>query len=271
MRALCFTVDLDRDANIPIPGTFAAGSMDRGEGTAPRFVSSGKGAGLLAELFDDLGIEATFFAEARTLHKSGASDLIKGYEVAMHGLDHEDLTGERTHMRYDYGDLRETTERSVSLIRDCVGTQPKGYRAPYMAPNEDMLSFLGEYGIIYDSSYYSYLDGVTYPYRSESGLIEIPVPKSDDVKGPITGYLWPMHEGTRDKEDFVRMAQRIDDGVLVLATHSWHICETTEGILDQCDVMKNMEDIQWILETLLDDGFEARTMSRCPMRTPDVI
>ena len=266
MRTLCFTVDLDRDVNVPIPGSSAAGSMDRGEGTAPRFASCGKGAELLVEMLDSLDEEATFFSEARALHKSGAFNFVKGYEVAMHGLEHEDLSGEKTNIRYDYGDLREIAERSISLIRDCVGSQPKGFRSPYMSPNEDMLSFLGEYGIVYDSSYYSYMKGDMHPYRLESGLMEIPVPKSNDAAGnSITGYLWPMHEGKRPKEDFIRMADVLEDGTFVLATHSWHICETEKGILDPEDVRKNIEDIQWILETLLDDGFEMRTMSRSPI------
>ena len=262
MRHLCMTVDLDRDVNVPVRGSSAAGSKDRGNGTSPRFSSSGKGAELLVELFDSLGIDATFFAEARTLHSSGAFNFVKGYEVAMHGLDHEDLTGEKTGVMYDYGELREIAERSISLIRDCVGTQPKGFRAPYMAPNEDMLSFLTEYGIVYDSSYYTYAGGSIRPYRSEYGLVEVPVPKGNDDSGfPITGYLWPMHEGTRTKDDFIRMAEGMEDGVFVLATHSWHVCENQKGMLDDDGVKKNIDDIRCILETLMDDGFDIIPMS----------
>ena len=72
MRTLCFTVDLDRDVNEPIFGSVCAGSKDRGDGNSPRFVSAGKGTERLVDLFDDLGVKATFFAEARTLHRSGA-------------------------------------------------------------------------------------------------------------------------------------------------------------------------------------------------------
>ena len=261
MRYLCITVDLDRDVNIPVRGSSAAGSIDRGAGTSPRFSSSGKGAELLVELFDSLGVKATFFAEARTLHRSGAFNFVKGHEVAMHGLDHEDFTGERTGMGYDYGDLREITERSISLIRDCIGMNPKGFRSPYTSPNEDMLSFLSEYGIVYDSSYYTYAGDSILPYRSEYGITEIPVPKSVDRSGePITGYLWPMHEGTRDKEDFIDMADSLNEGVFVIATHSWHVCENQKGMLDDAGVKRNIDDIRSIVETLMDRGFDVISM-----------
>jgi hypothetical protein len=57
-----FTVDLDRDVNFPDGGN-KAGSLDRGNGTAPRFTSSEKGAAILQEILDETGIKATFFAE----------------------------------------------------------------------------------------------------------------------------------------------------------------------------------------------------------------
>lgn len=263
MRTLCFTADLDRDVNIPIKGRREAGSFDRGNGTQPRFASTGRGTELLAEMLDSLGIKATFFAEARALHSSGAFQYLNGYEVAMHGLDHEDFTGSKTGVQLDYGELREITERSISLIRDCVGRSPKGFRSPYMLANEDMLSFLPEYGIRYDSSYYVYADKEVRPYRLEGGLTEIPVAKGNDPSGKqITSYLWPMHEGQRPKEDFVELAKGLDDGVFVLSTHSWHVCEThSSGLLDDDAVKENISSIRWILETLMDDGFTPMAMS----------
>ena len=56
MRRLCFTVDLDRDVNDAVIGRSAAISMDRGQGTEPRFSSSEKGAGIIMDLMDDLGM-----------------------------------------------------------------------------------------------------------------------------------------------------------------------------------------------------------------------
>ena len=58
-KVLCFTVDLDRDVNEPVYGSVAAGSKDFGDGNAPRFSSSGRGAELLVELLDEgVNVEA---------------------------------------------------------------------------------------------------------------------------------------------------------------------------------------------------------------------
>ena len=262
-RILCFTVDLDRDVNEPVFGSVCAASKDRGEGNSPRFSSAGRGAEMIAEMLDDLGVKGTFFAEARALHRSGAFNYVKGHEVALHGMDHEDFSGEKTGIHLDEGDMREIIERAISLIRDCVGYQPKGFRAPYMNVNDTLMSFLPEYGIRYDSSYYSYLTPEMRPYRLENGIAEIPVPKGNDENGrSITSYLWPMHEGERGPEDFIRLARQMQDGVFVLATHSWHICETyTGGVLDDKAAEENLRKVSSILETLQDDGFRLCTMS----------
>ena len=262
-RTLCFTVDLDRDVNEPIYGSVVAGSKDFGEGNAPRFSSSGKGTELIVELLDELGVKATFFAEARALHRSGAFNFVKGHEVALHGMDHEDFSGEKTGIHMDEGDMREVIERSISLIRDCVGSQPKGFRAPYMNSDDTLMSFLPEYGIRYDSSYYSYMQPEMRPYRLENGIIEIPVPKGNDADGKsMTSYLWPMHEGERKSEDFIALADGLENGFFVLATHSWHICETySKGKSDDAAVKRNIDNIRTILETLMDRGFRMATMS----------
>ena len=266
-RILCFTVDLDRDVNEPIYGSVCAGSKDFGGGNSPRFTSAGKGTERLVELLDDLGIKATFFAEARALHRSGAFNYVKGHEVALHGMDHEDFSGEKTGIHMDDGDMREIIERSISLIRDCVGYQPKGFRTPYMNVNDSLMSFLPEYGIRYDSSYYAYIRPEMRPYRLESGIAEIPVPKGNDSNGrSITSYLWPMHEGERDPKDFIDLGKQVEEGIFVLATHSWHICETySRGITDDADVKRNIDDIRTTLEALMDDGFDVRTMSESIM------
>ena len=71
-----------------------------------------------------------------------------------------------------------------------------------------------------------------------------------------------MHEGERKADDFIAMARKMEEGVFVLATHSWHICETySKGILEESEITKNIAMLKGILETLMDDGFEFRTMS----------
>lgn len=263
MKTLCLTVDLDRDVNDAVPGSISAISLDRGEGNAPRFVSTGKGTESLVDMLDDMGIKATFFAEARALHRSGAFRSLSGQEVALHGLDHEDFSGQKSGITLDEGDMRDIIERAISLIRDCTGTQPKGFRTPYMTVNDTLMSFLPEYGIRYDSSYYSYLDKEMLPYRLENGMVEIPVPKGNDANGKtITSYLWPMHEGSRKPEDFISLAKKMENGTFVLATHSWHICESRKnGMMSDDAVKENLANVRQIIEALMDDGFTVSTMA----------
>lgn len=262
MKTLCITIDVDRDVNDVRPGQVASVSLDRGNGNAPRFSSSKKGTELLLDLFDDIGVEATYFVEARTLSNIGT--MLTGKSIGLHGLDHEDFTGDKSGIHMDEGDKRDIIERAISLIRDYTGSQPKGFRFPYMAADEDTLSFLPEYGMRYDSSYYSYLNPVMMPYRLGNGIVEFPVPKGNDTDGKsITSYLWPMHEGTRGPKDYTDMLDKVDDGVFVLATHSWHVCESRKnGLLDKDEVVSNLDNVRTIIQYALDSGFRVKTMDQ---------
>lgn len=268
MRRLCFTIDLDRDVNEAVVGSPIAASIDRGSGNAPRFASSESGTYQLLDLLDDLGIPATFFAEARTLRETGVGRSISGHEVAMHGYDHEDFTGARTCVPMSYGELRRVVEMSIQTIRDEVGTSPVGFRSPYMDPSEDMLDFLYEYGITYDSSRYIYVSDVVNPYPSGSMMLtELPALKGTSANGrAITSYLWPMHEGKRAASDFIDFASRVKEGVCVIATHSWHMVERRQGgLMSQDEVSANYDAVREVLSTLIDSGFvpvDARAATR---------
>lgn len=269
MRRLCFTVDLDRDVNDARIGSAAAISLDRGSGNAPRFASSEKGAGLIMDLMDDLGIRCTFFAEARTLRETGVGRTISKHEVGLHGLDHEDFTGNRTKVVLGYGEMREITERAMAIIRDDVGRSPRGFRSPYMDPNEEMLDFLHEYGIIYDSSRYEYVGRNTDVRPSEAyGLMEVPVAKAEDPNGKtITSYLWPMHEGKRGYRDFVDLGNRIYEGTYVVCTHSWHMAETREGgPMDAEQIRRNYDSVRSVLSDLIDCGYVPQTCEEAVAR-----
>ena len=260
MRQLCFTIDLDRDVNDAVLGSSAAISIDRGSGTAPRFISSEKGTMVLLDLLDDLGIRATFFAEARTLRETGVGKVISRHEVAMHGYDHEDLTGVRSKVYLAHGELRSIVERSIQVIRDETGQSPSGFRSPYMDPNDELLDFLYEYGVSYDSSRYSYVSDVVKPYPSGSpALMELPALKGMDSNGKyITSYLWPMHEGKRGPKDFIALGESVKEGVCMIATHSWHMVESRSGgSMGQNDIAVNYDSTREVLSSLIDLGFEA--------------
>ena len=268
MRRLCFTIDMDRDVNEAVPGRYKAVSLDRGQGDAPRFTSSGKGASILLDMLDDIGMKATFFAEATTLRETGVGKTMSGHEVAFHGKDHEDFTGVRTHVDLSMGTMREVTESGLCMIRDDVGVTPKGFRSPYMDANEDMLEFLREYGMVYDASMYVYAGKDTDVYDTEYGIKEVPAVKAKDRNGKtVTSYLWPMHEGKRGYSDFVDLGDIIEDGTLVLATHTWHMAETREkGVMDDDWVMANTENVRRILTELMDKGSKPMTMLEAAQR-----
>jgi len=258
MRRLCFTVDVDRDANECVPGrrdAVSKGSQDA------RFSSSEKGADLLLEMLDGIGIKATFFAEAATLR---STDIAFGNnEVAMHGADHEDMTGEISGIPMTDDDLDGIMERSFSAVKDRTGRSPKGFRAPYMRSNEMVMRALARCGLSYDSSLYAPIGKTFRPYDIGNGLKEIPVPTGTDGTGKkMFAYLWPMHEGKRTAGDYINMAGIVEDGVFVVATHSWHIAESAAGGKTGEDRIKiNLENTKRVITSILDAGFKASRMA----------
>jgi len=257
MRRICFTVDVDRDANECVPGRRDA--VSKGSENA-RFTSSERGANLLLEMLDEIGIKATFFAEARTLASINTS--FSNNEIAMHGADHEDMTGEISGMPMADEDLDEIMETSMNTIRDRTGQSPKGFRAPYMRTNDNVMKALARCGMRYDSSMYAHIGKKFHPYDIGNGLTEIPMPSGTDGNGKkIVAYLWPMHEGKRAPDDYVRMAETVEDGVFVIATHSWHIVESKDGVkMNDQRIKKNINETKEIIESILDKGFTASRM-----------
>jgi hypothetical protein len=129
-----------------------------------------------------------------------------------------------------------------------------------MDPNEDLLDFLYEYGVTYDSSRYVYVSDVVKPYPSGSMMLtEVPALKGTSANGKsITSYLWPMHEGKRPPVDFIELSQKVKDGVCMIATHSWHMVERRSGgLMSQDEISANYDATREVLSSLIDSGFEA--------------
>ena len=242
----CFTVDLDRDVNFQ--DGRKAGSLDRGQGTAPRFTSSEKGAGIIQEVLDETGIKATFFAEARTLSETNAFEIISSNEIAIHGMDHEDIT------LMTVNELETMLPEAADVVKGITGKRPKGFRAPFMKYDERSFPILKKIGIRYDSS--SYGNSIT----EINGIREIPVSHGVDIRGrKIAAYLWPMHEGTRSPDDYTELASKND--IFVFATHTWHMVESRDrGLMGAEDIRKNKEYLAHIISSLLDNGFKFSTM-----------
>lgn len=248
---LYFTVDADRDVNIPVPGSAAAGSIDRGSGTAPRFTSSERGMTILTELLDDLGVRGTFFVEGRTAEETGCS-VLSGHCIGLHGYDHEDLTGKETGI---VPDVPEVLRKGYEAVSDRI-SRPTCFRAPYMSTDGGVLETVRSMGILNDSSLYTDIGGPSGPYQVR-GMTEYPVPKARDSRGKvIAAYLWPMHEGKRVPQDYVDMARGRFH--MVLATHTWHMVETRDGgVMDRDWIVSNADSVMAVISGILDLGFEA--------------
>lgn len=257
MRALCFTVDLDRDVNLPIEGQIPAGSIDRGAGTAPRFVSTDRGIAVLADLLDEIGMKATFFAEGRTAEKAGNFPSLSGHEIGVHGYDHEDLSS-----CIDGDHCREILSHAKDTIQDLAGREPVSFRAPYMKLPQNAVADLIDLGFRYDSSTYVDMAPSILPYDA-GGVIEVPVPEGIDKAGKkISAYLWPMHEGKRKPQDYLDLASQLEEGVLVLATHTWHMSETrATGMMSESAERSNSDNVRAVLEGIIDMGIRPMTVA----------
>jgi peptidoglycan/xylan/chitin deacetylase (PgdA/CDA1 family) len=257
MKRLCFTVDVDRDVNECVPGKREAVTHNS---DSIRYTSSALGTGLILDMLDDIGIRGTFFAEATTLGYIDAD--LGNNEVAMHGLDHEDLTGELSGIKFSETELSGIMRVSFNVIKDLTGKAPKGFRAPYMRTDNRIMKALSTLGLEYDSSVYAPVCRTFFPYEVAAGIKEIPVPTGIDRNGKkISAFLWPMHEGTRGPNDFIELANKMEEGVFVLATHSWHIAESREkGVMNKAEREKNLANVKQIITTLLDNGSKAVRM-----------
>lgn len=230
--------------------------MDRGEGTSPRFKSTGKGLILLSELLDELSIPATFFAEARTLeHLKDLSGCLSGHEVGAHGYLHEDLT------LLSKEEGTEVIRSARDAIKDVVGRAPSAFRAPYMSAPSWLDEVLADSRFSIDSSRYADPGSCTVQQKC-NGLAEVPVARYTGSK-TITSYLWPMHEGKRGWETFGVLEEGLPpEGTLVLADHCWHIAESvTGGTRSEEDVGMALDNVRKLLEHFIDRGFRPLTMT----------
>jgi len=260
MKALCFTVDLDRDSNIQMSGGMQTGSLDRGAGTEPRFSSSEHGLEILSGLLDEMGMKATFFAEGRTLETIGNAGCLSGHEVGIHGYDHEDFT-----LIQDEEERAEVLNRSIAAVKDVTGQDPRCFRAPFMKTDERLRAILPRHGIMYDSSDYAEIGSAMIP-AMENRLYKIPVPEGIDRNGKrIMAYLWPMHETKREPRDYLELSSCVNEGIFVIATHSWHIVESrSAGLMSSERIEKNVENVRKVIESIIDNGF-------CPLTIPDAV
>jgi peptidoglycan/xylan/chitin deacetylase (PgdA/CDA1 family) len=259
MTYVAFTVDVDRDANMPSHGKVGGVSRPIGGDHTPRFSSSARGLEILVDLLDEIGLRGTFFLEARTASEISKEisikDLLAKHEIACHGFEHEDLTGKDTGIPLSKDDIYFIMENANDTLEQVTGRKPIGFRAPYLNVGEDVLDVVHEVGFEYDSSLTGDLsDHPVSPWLLPNELVEVPLAIGKDVHGKrIYSYLWAMHEEKRVPGDYIRLMERAGGGFLVLATHSWHLVETfLRGKLDPDQVKRGLGSVRSVIEGALD-------------------
>lgn len=108
----------------------------------PRFV----------DLFERLGLQATFFVVGESLDPEGGGPIAKdlvvaGHEVANHTFSHYyDL------LRRGPSQRRDEIVRATEAIASATGSPPRGFRAPGYNVDDELLEIITELGYMYDSS-----------------------------------------------------------------------------------------------------------------------
>ncbi|NLT37840.1 MAG: polysaccharide deacetylase family protein [Methanomassiliicoccus sp.] len=263
MRCAAFTVDVDRDVNEPREGAVEAAC--RGS-PVPRYSSTREGLEIIVDMLDELGVKGTFFMEGEAAEVLSTDidlrNLLNGHEVAAHGYAHEDLTGESTGIIPSEEWLDAIIGRSLAVIEDVTGVRPQGFRAPYQHINEQVVAVLQRRGLMYDSTLFAEMPSGLHPYLLPSGLIEVPLAQGRDATGRrMQSYLWPLHEGRREVNDYLQLIDGHEDGLFVLADHSWHIVESLSGVRSPQRAETEIGKVRHILQGTLDRGVEIVTLS----------
>lgn len=268
MREIAFTVDVDRDVNQACMGNACSMSKAIDGDSSPRFGSSAHGLETLMEVLVDCGVRGTFFWEGRTAEQLssllGLRYLMEGHEVALHGYDHEDFSGKETGIPLGREQVKKVLDDGTSVLDGIFGERNRGFRAPYLHTSDLLMNELVERGCPYDSSETVCMkDGKVFPYRRPDGLLEAPVCWTIDRKGKrIVSYLWPYHEDKRPIDDYLNLIDDFQEGLLVIATHSWHLVECFEsGPRPKERVEQGKRDLQTLLEHGSDTGAKFVTVS----------
>ncbi|MFX0093225.1 MAG: polysaccharide deacetylase family protein [Candidatus Hodarchaeota archaeon] len=283
--SLCLCVDVDRDAPFPLSNYAHAISLPLH--SEPQVHSDpvrsacydATIAGLeeILTLVSNLAIKLTLFIEGRfalcnsDFIKAKKTDFLK-HEIGLHGLDHEDFSGE------DTGILISQPEQIIlegkKAIEDIFTTDIVSFRAPYMKKGVISSSLLQQLGFQYDSSDYVRLDSsLCLPVlKQQTALKEIPViqlPKGEKFRGMVF-YLWPLFEGNRSWSEYTSAIREIcfanregcEESSLPLSLnlHPWHLCYRVKDkrYLTKEEVSANVGALKKILEELVEiqtEGF----------------
>ncbi|NLW51308.1 MAG: polysaccharide deacetylase family protein [Candidatus Brocadiaceae bacterium] len=238
------TVDVDPDSNRAAPGRLGAVSPGA-EGRAA-FAACRTGLAVLLDALEARGLPATLFWEGRTLRElSDGPGGLPALPAAItlehggHGYLHEDFAGVAGGRPPDAAETAEAVRRTAEAVRDVLGVQPRGFRAPYCRLTPGLAHALADAGWHYDASLTRSLDAGCdlrpYAVPGEPRLRELSLCRSLDARGrPISAYLWQMLEGRRPPDDYLALVRtaraRCPGGLLQIALHPWHLTVSAEGV-----------------------------------------
>lgn len=185
----------------------------------------------IVELCERANCRATLFVVGRTLEGLDREvfDGIDRHELGNHTHTHPDRFGTLPPAR-----MREEVHKAHEAIRDRLGSEPVGFRAPDYSYSPRSLAVLAEQGYIYDSSL---LRCVLPPYMSREGIHRggAPFVQGGIVELPIlsSGFPWLPVNGTTMlafglewyKNQLVR---RADDGAPLVV--NFHARDLIEGV-----------------------------------------
>ena len=182
------------------------------EATIPRFL----------ELFDEVGVKATFFVIGRTLERDQArggrvAELLREVLKAGHELGNHSHAHAYDMVEWDAEAIGADVARCDELLRG-LGAEVRGFRAPGYSHDAQLLTQVAALGYAYDSSllpspgYYvaklgaaglarlfgresrtllsrptSFFGGTVPHYMSSSGLWEVPMSVSPTLRLPLIG------------------------------------------------------------------------------------
>lgn len=153
-----------------------------------------RGVRNLLDIFNDYDVNTTFFTVANLCNNH--TDILheiksKGHEIGCHSKTHQFLT------QLESDDLYDEIVTAKIMLEDELDSKVRGFRAPVLKQNEQIMEKVQDAGYEYDSSmipsvpiprWYGGDDVPLHPIRKNK-MTEIPISVNPYTKIPISGFF----------------------------------------------------------------------------------
>lgn len=203
-----------------------------------------KDVDMVLDLFRRLNITATFFVLGKIAER--LPDLVEkiveeGHEVACHGYDHSSISelGEQ--------EFKCQIKKTKGILKQIVGQEPLGYRAPNSGINTDAINILRNLGFRYDSSVVPCLRipgwyGVPFspvtPYKPnrkdmsrhdrDGDFWEVPIAVFPFIRLPAGGGWYLRNFGSRWVKILVKVL--LKKGPATVYIHPWEVSDNHRNL-----------------------------------------